>query len=169
MKFELIHNINFSIVADYIEDDFDYYSRILLEFIEKKNSTNIYNDNLLELYNIVRRYKEESIPDIADNLDVHSLGRKLNDIYQFDFDDEDNIENYCAYVSLNCATWLFKKDKRYYILVTPMYQMQSEDEDDYEEFAQNYSDIFCSEISVEELELLAYKIEELYKKLMMSE
>lgn len=34
------------------------------------------------------------IPDIADNLDVHSLGRKLNDIYQFDFDDEDNIENY---------------------------------------------------------------------------
>lgn len=169
MKFELIHNFNFSIVADYIEEDFDYYSRILLELIEKKNSTNIYNDNLLELYNIVRRYKEESIPDIGDDLDVYSLGRKLNDIYQIDFDDEDNIEKYCAYVSLNCATWLFKKDKGYYILVTPMYQMQSEDEDDYENFVRNYSDIFYSEISAEELKLLAYKIEELYKKLMMSE
>ncbi|RKM63061.1 hypothetical protein D6856_02780 [Butyrivibrio sp. XB500-5] len=122
----------------------------------------IFKDNLLELYNIVRRYKDEGIPELPQEIYDHSLGVMLNDIYQNDSEDKDNIEKYCAYISLDCATWFFRKEKTYRLQITPMYQ----DEADYNEFSKNCSTVFASEIGGEELKRLADSIEELYKKLM---
>ena len=164
MRVELVRTKNFSLEIDYTAEDFDYYSNIILELVDLKTKTKImiFKDNLLELYNIVRRYKDEGIPELPQEIDDHSLGVMLNDIYQNDSEDKNNIEKYCAYIYLDCATWLFCKEKTFRLQITPMYQ----DGADYKEFRKNCCTVFASEIDSEELKRIADSIEELYKKLM---
>ena len=172
MREEIIANETFSIVAEYPEEDFDYYSNVLIELNSKGERNIIYKDNSLELYNIVRHYQEEGIPTISDELDVHKLGGMLNDIYVNDvyvndIDDKYNITQYCAYEGVSFCTWLFEKNDLYYLLITPVYNTDNDNDNDleYERFKQNYADLLFTEISRQELTLLREKILKLYEKL----
>lgn len=187
MNYELFHNNNFSLVAKFNEEAFDYYSFITLELIHNETTTEIFCDNLLYLYNIVRHYRKDGIPVIPDNIDIHSLGIKINDYFSYidkekNHIDTPNLHIYCADCSCNMAKLFFQKNNNYYFGVTPIFEMNyddgNEDEDDskyeaefknqYTNFLNNYSVVFYSIISTAELNLLANKIERLYAKLLCS-
>ena len=163
MRDEIISNETFSMVAEYPEEDFDYYSYVVIELISKGERNIIYKDNLLELYNIVRHYQEEGIPTISDELDVHKLGGMLNDVYVNDIDDKYNIQQYCTYEGVSFCTWLFKKNDLYYLMITPVYNIDIDNDLEYEHFKQNYADLLFTEINEKELALLGERIIKMYK------
>lgn len=175
----LIGQNTFRIELQIMDDVIDYYSNICIKLITDNNTYEILNDNIYFLKNLKDRYCIESENLVFDaRLPEKELGMLQNKYYYYlneniysediilDEDDEWIGEKYCCFSTPEYSTWLYKKEGKFYLRVTPMFQF-FDDENNIEifrNFINGYKDIFFSEIFLEQLEKICDIIEKIYQQ-----
>lgn len=151
-------------------DNLDYYTDLMINVNVMNNEYTIYEDNYLYLKNILNNFNIKNIGSI----DERKLGLLLNVYYKTEPDDnsDDRIikdvsgtwigNKFRIFESPSkCATWLFKKEDKYIIKVTPIYDFDNESEEQFNSFISHYHDILNIELNEIKLKSIYRKLEEL--------
>lgn len=178
-KYILFSQDTFKIELQIMDEVVDYYTEICVRLIKGNNIYEILNDNIYFLKNLKDTYivnveKFEMDTRIMDE----KIGILQNEYYYCMYEDicnEDIIledeevwigEKYCCFSTPEYSTWIYKKNGKIYVRITPMFRYFEEENNSelYLDFVNNYQDIIFSEIPLDQLEKTCLLIEEIYQK-----
>ena len=163
-EYILIKNTNYELVLQFDEEDFDYYMNVNVKIKFAKTECVLYNDNILELKNIVVSLCD-NIGRLDNSLNERDIGILLNSYY-YEMDegqtsdkiilDENEVwigEKYSYLMSNNYVTWFYKYNDNIILKITPIFHSEDEENDyvEYSRFIENYKDIFRDKISLEQI------------------